>query len=83
MRIQRRPSRSAATPVVPLPAYGSRTRSPGRLEAATIRSSRRTGFWVGYPVRSREPGATMDGPEPGQRRLVLEDAHAGMVSGEA
>ena len=44
---QRRPRRAAATPVVPV----SRRRGPGRgslllLDAATIRSSSRIGFWV-------------------------------------
>ena len=34
-------------------------------------------------VRYCEPGATMDGPEPGTRRAVLEDPHSWMVAGEA
>lgn len=40
--IQRRPSRSAATAVVPEPATQSRTRSPSLLDASMIR-------WMGLP----------------------------------
>jgi len=34
-------------------------------------------------MRYCEPGATMDGAAPGERRLVLEDAHSWMVAGQA
>lgn len=34
-------------------------------------------------IRYCEPGATMDGPGPGERRPVLEDAHSWMVAGQA
>jgi ectoine hydroxylase-related dioxygenase (phytanoyl-CoA dioxygenase family) len=34
-------------------------------------------------VRYCEPGASMDGPGPGERRLVLEDPHSWMVAGQA
>ena len=47
MPIQLRPSFSAACTVVPQPQKGSSTRSPGLQEAAMMRSSRATGFWVG------------------------------------
>ena len=58
-RTNRRPSRIAAAPVVPLPAKKSRTQSPGRVEAATMRRRTASGFWVGYPVFSRPVGDTM------------------------
>ena len=47
MPIHCRPSFSAACTVVPQPQNGSSTTSPGLEEAATMRSSRATGFWVG------------------------------------
>jgi hypothetical protein len=46
-RTKRRPSSAAAAPVVPLPANGSSTQSPGALDAATMRRSTPSGFWVG------------------------------------
>jgi hypothetical protein len=52
MPTQRRPSRFAAASVVPLPANGSSTTSPGLLDARTIRSSTGSGIWQGWPVRS-------------------------------
>ena len=45
--MKRRPVRWHASPVVPLPAKKSRTRSPGREEASTIRFTMASGFWVG------------------------------------
>ena len=47
MPTKARPRRLAAAPVVPLPVKGSRTISPGRLEASNTRWSRASGFWVG------------------------------------
>jgi hypothetical protein len=44
---KRRSSGRQAAPVVPLPAQKSRTVSPGREEAATIRFRMPSGFWVG------------------------------------
>ena len=44
---KRRPSASAAAPVVPLPAKKSSTRAPGRDDAATIRRKMPNGFCVG------------------------------------
>jgi hypothetical protein len=43
-----RPSSLAATPVVPDPQKGSKSRSPSALEARTERRTRRRGFWVGW-----------------------------------
>ena len=59
---KRRPARVAATPVVPDPAKGSRTRSPGEEAAATTRSSSASGFWVGWRpwTFSRGPGVGSD-----------------------
>ena len=42
----------ADTSVVPLPQNGSNTISPTLDDAFIMRSYRKTGFWVGYPVRS-------------------------------
>ena len=44
--IQRRPSFSATTSVVPDPQKKSATRSPGLLDASMIRSSSASGFCV-------------------------------------
>jgi hypothetical protein len=41
------PSQLLRRTVVPQPQNGSSTTSPGLEEAATMRSSRATGFWVG------------------------------------
>ena len=49
----RRCNREAATKAVPHPQNGSKTMSPGLLEAETIRSNNANGFCVGYPTRSR------------------------------
>jgi hypothetical protein len=46
-RTHDRPSRAAASPVVPLPAKKSRTRSPGFEWTATILRATPSGFWVG------------------------------------
>ena len=43
----RRPSCRQTAPSVPEPANGSRHQPPGREEAATIRRSTPSGFWVG------------------------------------
>jgi hypothetical protein len=43
-----RPSSLAATPVVPEPQNGSRTRSPSPLEASRARLRSLRGFWVGW-----------------------------------
>ena len=51
-----RPSRLAATPVVPAPQKGSSISSPSRVEARTIRSSRYSGFWVGWPPSTFSDG---------------------------
>jgi hypothetical protein len=45
---KKRPSSFAATPVVPDPQNGSKTRSPSPVEARTARRTRRRGFWVGW-----------------------------------
>ena len=60
--IQRRPRFCAATTDVPQPQNGSRTRSPGLLDALMIRSSSATGFCVGYPRRSAFRRPTGDIP---------------------
>src|SRR4051794_33823189 len=49
---KRRPSWRHAAPSVPLPAKKSRHQPPGRDDAATIRRTTASGFWVGYPVFS-------------------------------
>src|SRR5690606_14849075 len=46
-----RPRRLHATPVVPLPAKGSRTTSPGSVKSRTSASISASGFWVWCPVR--------------------------------
>ena len=46
-RTNLRPSARATAPVVPEPAKKSRTRSPGRLDACTIRRRIASGFCVG------------------------------------
>jgi hypothetical protein len=43
----RRPSPRHTAPSVPDPANGSRHQPPGREEAAIIRRSTPSGFWVG------------------------------------
>jgi hypothetical protein len=43
-----RPNSLAATPVVPEPQNGSRTRSPSPLEASRARLRSFRGFWVGW-----------------------------------
>ncbi len=43
----RRPSSRHTAPKVPDPANGSRHQPPGRDDAATIRRSTPSGFWVG------------------------------------
>src|SRR5215210_3033665 len=45
---KKRPSSLAATPVVPDPQNGSKTRSPSRVEATSARRTSLRGFWVGW-----------------------------------
>ncbi len=52
--IQPRLRRSAVTKVVPLPAKGSSTMSPGSELAVMMRSSSSSGFCVSKPIRSSE-----------------------------
>ena len=47
-----RPSRDAATSVVPLPQKQSSTAPPGGQHAPTSSSSSASGFCVGQPTRS-------------------------------
>jgi hypothetical protein len=44
----KRPSSFEATPLVPDPQNGSKTRSPSLLDARMARRTRRRGFWVGW-----------------------------------
>lgn len=54
IKIHRRPNLSAATPVDPLPANRSKTRSPGLDEVAIMISANRDGFSQGliFPLKS-------------------------------
>src|SRR5215469_8328498 len=52
MPTYRRPNLFAAAKVVPLPANGSSTRSPGLLDTPIMRSSTASGIWHGCAVRS-------------------------------
>jgi len=45
---KKRSSSLAATPVVPDPVNGSKTRSPSQVEASSALRKRRKGFWVGW-----------------------------------
>jgi hypothetical protein len=45
---KKRPSSLAATPVVPDPQNGSKTRAHSAVEAKMARRRRRRGFWVGW-----------------------------------
>ena len=68
----RRPDITAATPVVPEPANGSRTRSPSAELAAMTRSSRASGFWVGW-----RPCSFSRGPGVGRGQTTWEPPGSG------
>ena len=62
MPSQRRPSRRATAPVVPVPKKGSSTRSPGLVVASSRRCSSASGFCVGCALRP-SPSFSRSGPE--------------------
>jgi hypothetical protein len=68
--MNRRPRRLATAPVVPVPKNGSRTTSPGRVEATSTRCSSASGFWVGCAL---SPSAFFSRSAPVQSGIVQSE----------